>query len=870
MECAKFYSNCPAFVCHRDVFLYSVVGFDGELKTVSQKSVDVFIPSDFYNLRFLNPNTNGYYTSLASTSQIQNSVAFRNSKRKLGYNTVESSSYIQNVEQDCRNSQRRNIVSFEIDHRDDDNFFEQELSLASDASQMLPILNDEDNISTFNQQTAHIGTSFVGDNSTSTHFDSNQYNIPLNLGGPRYVCCFYGAQMWYEERKNKSRNERNPRFTMCCMEGKVSLPPFKQTPSLLATLLNYKGGRTAYKFRHNIRVYNSMFQFTSIGGKIDSEINRRPGPYVFKINGQNHHKIGSLLPVDGERPKFAQLYIYDTENEVSNRINALGYDVQQSGVEENIVKELMEMLDQTNQIVKAFRMAKERFKEPDYIPVKLRLIGARMNDGQQYTNLISSEVAALIVGDVDQLIDKRDIIIEHRSNGLRRISDLHPAFMPMQYPLLFPYGEDGFHLNIPYQKWNHTTKTKRGTVTAREFYVYMLQFRLNQAPSAITITSKTKIVKASSSALSFQRHYFQFLEFEHLPHRYKINETLTDIIGLIISMSKVTAIYVSNKSTKVPKRNLQLQNIKGTIINATLWGDLAYCVDDDIIGLKSKPIIILAAMTVGEYQGQPSVASCSASKIYVDLNIPIVADMKARFDEKNAPVLLLDVRQRPQIPPDQQENHNRVTIKQLLQIDHSKTQIETYTCIAKIKEFDCTERWYYIGCKICMKTLQQISDTFWCPDAKHGEQLPHLCYKLIITVEDNTGNATFVVFGDDGEKVVGASIPKLALLNHLDKYILPEPITKLIDQEKLFSISLVTKSLDTGNLTFRINSCKAVNEAHKPTMMLGQSSTCESTLHLNKKKSNLEVQECPPSSPENQIQQDLFPEESPIKKVKLR
>ncbi|WRX32179.1 hypothetical protein QQP08_024666 [Theobroma cacao] len=131
------------------------------LMTVSQKSVDVFIPFDFYNLRFLNPNTNGYYTSLASTSQIQNSVAIRNSKQKLGYNTVESSSYIQNVEQDCRNSQRRKIVSFKIDHRDDDNSFEQELSLASDASQMLPILNDEDHISAFDQQTAHIGTSFI-------------------------------------------------------------------------------------------------------------------------------------------------------------------------------------------------------------------------------------------------------------------------------------------------------------------------------------------------------------------------------------------------------------------------------------------------------------------------------------------------------------------------------------------------------------------------------------------------------------------------------------------------------------------------------------------------------------------------------------
>ncbi|XP_017985318.1 PREDICTED: replication protein A 70 kDa DNA-binding subunit D [Theobroma cacao] len=101
-------------------------------------------------------------------------------------------------------------------------------------------------------------------------------------------------------------------------------------------------------------------------------------------------------------------------------------------------------------------------------------------------------------------------------------------------------------------------------------------YNVISAPSAITITSKTKIVKASSSALSFQRHYFQFFEFEHLPHRYKINETLTDIIGLIISMSKVTAIYVSNKSTKVPKRNLQLQNIKFATSNYTFLTNITF------------------------------------------------------------------------------------------------------------------------------------------------------------------------------------------------------------------------------------------------------------------------------------------------------
>ena len=38
------------------------------------------------------------------------------------------------------------------------------------------------------------------------------------------------------------------------------------------------------------------------------------------LNGQNFHKIGSLLPVEGRLPKFSQLYIYDTQNEISNRM----------------------------------------------------------------------------------------------------------------------------------------------------------------------------------------------------------------------------------------------------------------------------------------------------------------------------------------------------------------------------------------------------------------------------------------------------------------------------------------------------------------------------------------------------------------------
>ncbi|KAK2430307.1 hypothetical protein QL285_028654 [Trifolium repens] len=86
----------------------------------------------------------------------------------------------------------------------------------------------------------------------------------------------------------------------------------------------------------------------------------------------------------------------------------------------------------------------------------------------------TTEIAGLIVGDLGQSNGRRDIVIEHKSEGLQRIKEFHPKFMAMQYPLLFPYGEDGFHLHMLYSQ-NNRRKTKRKYVTTREYYAYRIQ-----------------------------------------------------------------------------------------------------------------------------------------------------------------------------------------------------------------------------------------------------------------------------------------------------------------------------------------------------------------------------------------------------------
>ncbi|KAI3812104.1 hypothetical protein L1987_16809 [Smallanthus sonchifolius] len=254
-----------------------------------------------------------------------------------------------------------------------------------------------------------------------------------------------------------------------------------------------------------------MFSFTSMGGKVDSSINRGKAPYVFRFGGENYHTIGSLLPNDGSKPKFSQLYIYDTENEVLNRQAALGQSNNLSTstsetLDIQIIKDLKVMLDSHNQLVKSYRMVRDCFQINPDANLKLRLIAKRQQDGRTYNLPTASEVAALIVGDIDNSFESRDIIVKTKSGNLQRISELHPSYLALQYPLLFPYGDDGYRTDIPHMNVLSTT-SKRRTCTMREFFSYRIQDRMNNF---------SLILNARRLFQQFLVHAYTMIESERL------------------------------------------------------------------------------------------------------------------------------------------------------------------------------------------------------------------------------------------------------------------------------------------------------------------------------------------------------------------
>lgn len=99
---------------------------------------------------------------------------------------------------------------------------------------------------------------------------------------------------------------------------------FPDCPYSLKDLMHFDGGHVCSEFMRLIRHYKSMFSFTSLGADIDNSVNVGTAPYVFKMHGTVYHRIGSLMPQEDGVPKFSQLYIIDSADELRYRMNIFG------------------------------------------------------------------------------------------------------------------------------------------------------------------------------------------------------------------------------------------------------------------------------------------------------------------------------------------------------------------------------------------------------------------------------------------------------------------------------------------------------------------------------------------------------------------
>ncbi|VDK42808.1 unnamed protein product [Cylicostephanus goldi] len=309
----------------------------------------------------------------------------------------------------------------------------------------------------------------------------------------------------------------NGRFNLCCNFGNVNLDLFTNFPDFIRTLLT--GNSNASKnFRQHIRSYNSALAMASMGAKVDTP--RGGGPYCYRIHGQVYHFVGPLDPEPGTRRQYGQLYILDTDDATAERLG----NPANEGCDPLTMRELTAWFHTHNEYAASFKMmgdivAEEERKaqlEQRAAP-KIRMIfdSGRGFDRRRYNVPVTNEVAVVFVGEDNDVPATRSLAVHHKEKGLNPIQDIDGRCDPLTYPLFYPRGGLGWHVDLT----KNASERIRTRITQREFYSYLLSVRttfnpLHYASKLLQQFAVDAYVKIEQNRLNYTRTHQKELRID--------------------------------------------------------------------------------------------------------------------------------------------------------------------------------------------------------------------------------------------------------------------------------------------------------------------------------------------------------------------
>ena len=236
----------------------------------------------------------------------------------------------------------------------------------------------------------------------------------------------------------------------------------------------------------------------------------------FIIQGQVYHRIGSLCPPPEDHPKFCQIYFMDNiASQVNTRCNII------NGLVPEVVQNISQELSDNNHYVSILKTAKEVFEQQDNRQsIKVVINEERRPPGghaRRYNSPLSDDIGILMPNDNTH---NRDIVLHYRNSTLVRICELHRGYDPLQYPLIFPYGTYGWHINLKLQNGKK--------LTCKLYYCYMLMVR---TPVSTVLQAKRLIQQLLVDSYSkTETEQLQFLRREQKSLRADSYQDLRDAL----------------------------------------------------------------------------------------------------------------------------------------------------------------------------------------------------------------------------------------------------------------------------------------------------------------------------------------------------
>uniref|UniRef100_A0A4W3KHH6 Replication protein A subunit n=1 Tax=Callorhinchus milii TaxID=7868 RepID=A0A4W3KHH6_CALMI len=242
---------------------------------------------------------------------------------------------------------------------------------------------------------------------------------------------------------------------------------------------------------------------------------------------------------------------------------------------------------------------------------------------------------------------------------------------------------------------------------------------------------------------------FEFIPIDQLETKNK--DTMIDIIGVCKSYEEVSKITVRTTNREVSKRNVQLLDMSGKIVTATLWGEDAEKFDG-----SGQPVLAIKGARLSDYGGR-SLSVTSSSTLMVNPDIPEAFKLRGWFDTEGQVVEGISI-------SDLKGgsfgggNSNWKTLMEAKSenLGHGE-KADYYTCVGTIvylKKENCM----YQACPTSdcnKKVIDQQNGLYRCE--KCDREFPNFKYRLILSVNlaDFGDNQWVTCFQETGEGILG-------------------------------------------------------------------------------------------------------------------
>ncbi|PWA63481.1 hypothetical protein CTI12_AA311720 [Artemisia annua] len=329
-----------------------------------------------------------------------------------------------------------------------------------------------------------------------------------------------------------------------------------------------------------------------------------------------------------------------------------------SVLRQEVVDGLIHFLNENNALVRLFRTARDKLLEGDIPNFQIRLFGVA--GASQYELPTADSIGVIVYEGGPESMTDYDVVIERHSREPESVNKLHPSYMSLQFPLLFIYGEEGYHLNLRLRNLDGSDAEEEKKMTMKIYYAYQ----------KMELTSDVETASKMAGPVIPQRSLAYFSELDPTDNSKFIEAR----IYRKWTAMKGTAIQANAdlKEKERQEHDLQLNcvyKIQGFGFEKTdSWGKT---LDNDITLCFGKHTQI-DLLNDDNYP-------------YHYFNFAAYNELGSRLEKKNP--ILTDW--------EQEKTRNRVPLATLLQIDPNTQQDVT------ILRIDNTQDWYYQKCDEC-------------------------------------------------------------------------------------------------------------------------------------------------------------------------